>query len=333
MELSWIEDFLELVRFGSFSKAAERRHVTQPAFGRRIRALEEWVGTPLFDRSCHQIGPTAAGRAFHPAAEEVLRRLSLGRDQARDAGNAADAALRFASTHLLASTFFPHWLPAIETEAGRDFPFQFVVDNMVACEQLMQRGEVRLLLSHHHEMAPAELDTRTFLRLPLGHDRLVPVSAPDGNGKPLHALRDSNAAIPFLSYRPESGLGRILSRSGLIEPVRNRLKPVFHAHAALTLLAVASAGRGLAWVPLSVAAPSITRGALVPAGGEEWETTVEICLFRPAARQFALLEDFWEYARKRDRGAGIALHGPLAFPVGQGAALPREFSAIRQPEP
>ena len=298
MELSWIEDFLELVRYGSFSRAAERRHVTQPAFGRRIRALEDWVGTPLFDRSCHRIGPTAAGRAFHPAAEEVLRRLSLGRDQARDAGSAADAALRLASTHLLASTFFPHWLPAIETEAGRDFPFQFVVDNMVACEQLMQRGEVRLLLCHHHETAPAELDRHAFLRLTVGRDRLVPVSAPDQDGRPLHALRDGNAVIPFLCYRPESGLGRIVSRSGLIEPVRDRLRPVFAAHAALTLLAIASAGRGLAWVPLSVAAPAITRGALVPAGGQDWETAIEICLFRPAARQAALLEDFWAYARK-----------------------------------
>ena len=300
MELSWIEDFLELIRCGSFSRAAERRHVTQPAFGRRIRALEEWVGMPLFDRSCHQIGPTEAGRAFHPTAEEVLRLLRLGRDQARDAGSAADAALRFASTHLLASTFFPHWLPAIETVAGRDFRFQFVVDNMAACEQLMQRGEVRLLLCHHHDMAPAELDRQAFLRLPVGQDRLVPVSAPDQDGKPLHALRDSNAVIPFLSYRPESGLGRILSRSGLIEPVRNRLKPVFHAHAALTLLAVAVAGRGVAWVPLSGAAPSITKGVLVPAGGEDWEASIEICLFRPAARQGALLEDFWAYARKRD---------------------------------
>ena len=297
MELSWIEDFLELVKCGSFSRAAERRHVTQPAFGRRIRALEEWAGTPLFDRSCHQIVPTAAGRAFHPAAEEVLRRLSLGRDQARDAGNAADAALRFASTHLLASTFFPHWLPAIETAAGRDFPFQFVVDTMVACEQLMQRGETRLLLCHHHDMALAELDTRTFLRLPLGHDRLVPVSAPDRNGKPLYTLRDSNAQIPFLSYRPESGLGRILSRSGLIEPVKNRLRPVFHAHAALTLLAVPRAGRGLAWVSLSIAAPSVAEGALVAAGDEDRETALEICLFRPAARQGALLEEFWAYAR------------------------------------
>ena len=69
---------------------------------------------PLFDRSSRQVVPTAAGRTFQSAArEEVLRQLNLGRDQARNAWVAADTAPRFASTHLLASTFFPYWLPAI----------------------------------------------------------------------------------------------------------------------------------------------------------------------------------------------------------------------------
>ncbi len=302
MELGWIEDFLVLLECGGFSRAADRRHVTQPAFGRRIRALEDWIGTPLFDRSSHRIAPTPAGRAFQPAAEEVLRRLNLGRVQARDAAGAT-ACIRFASTHLLSSTFFPRWLPQVEMAAGCDFPFQFLVDNMIACERLMRRGEVRLLLCHHHDDAPAELDTRSFDRLPLGRDRLVPVSAPDPRGEPLHALRNDGRAIALLSYRPESGLGRILGRSNLVERLEGRLRPAFHAHAALTLLAVARAGRGVAWVPLSAATGMLTEGTLVPAGGPDWEIPIEICLLRPAARQEPVLEQFWAHAGD---GAGQA---------------------------
>ena len=40
MELKWLEDFVALAENGSFSKAAKARYVTQPAFSRRIRALE-----------------------------------------------------------------------------------------------------------------------------------------------------------------------------------------------------------------------------------------------------------------------------------------------------
>jgi DNA-binding transcriptional LysR family regulator len=51
MNLIWLEDFLALAATGNFSRAAEDRHSSQPAFSRRIRALEEWVGVDLFDRN------------------------------------------------------------------------------------------------------------------------------------------------------------------------------------------------------------------------------------------------------------------------------------------
>ena len=50
MNLTCVDDFLALAATGYFSRAAEERHMTQPAFSRRIRALEEWLGAELFDR-------------------------------------------------------------------------------------------------------------------------------------------------------------------------------------------------------------------------------------------------------------------------------------------
>ena len=50
MQLKWLEDFITLAQERSFTRAAELRHVTHPAFGRRIRALEAWAGTPLIKR-------------------------------------------------------------------------------------------------------------------------------------------------------------------------------------------------------------------------------------------------------------------------------------------
>ena len=56
MELIWFEDYLALAETLNFSRAAELRHVTQPAFSRRIRALEGWIGTALFTRTTHGVG-------------------------------------------------------------------------------------------------------------------------------------------------------------------------------------------------------------------------------------------------------------------------------------
>ena len=41
MDIKWFEDLLVLLEEKSFTRAAARRHVTQPAFSRRIRLLEE----------------------------------------------------------------------------------------------------------------------------------------------------------------------------------------------------------------------------------------------------------------------------------------------------
>jgi len=79
MDTKWFEDFLAVVEEGGFTRAAERRAVSQPAFSRRIKALEGWVGTILFDRTTHSVTLTAAGERLLPAAEEILRRRSRGR--------------------------------------------------------------------------------------------------------------------------------------------------------------------------------------------------------------------------------------------------------------
>jgi DNA-binding transcriptional LysR family regulator len=90
----------------------------QPALSRRIRALEDWVGTALVDRDTHQIGLTPAGERFRPIADEILRRLHLGQEEAREAADAASSTLRFAATHALALTFFPVWLRQLEANAA-----------------------------------------------------------------------------------------------------------------------------------------------------------------------------------------------------------------------
>jgi LysR family transcriptional regulator, hypochlorite-specific transcription factor HypT len=80
MDLAWLEDFLKLAEEGNLSRAAEARNLSQPAFSRRIKALEHWVGVTLIDRETHRIALTEAGAAFRAVAEDVLGRLALGRD-------------------------------------------------------------------------------------------------------------------------------------------------------------------------------------------------------------------------------------------------------------
>ena len=107
MELKWLEDFLSLADSGSFSRSAEQRHVSQPAFSRRIRALEAWLGAALVDRSTFPTRLTEAGEAFKGPAADLINRLHAARALVHDHQTAVGDALVFAVPHTLAFAFFP----------------------------------------------------------------------------------------------------------------------------------------------------------------------------------------------------------------------------------
>lgn len=72
MDFEQLKTFLEVSRQKSFSRAAERLLVTQPAISAQIRSLEKEVGARLFDRDGGKVTFTAAGRVFEPFAEHCL---------------------------------------------------------------------------------------------------------------------------------------------------------------------------------------------------------------------------------------------------------------------
>lgn len=291
-------DFLTLAEVGSFSRAAEVRHVTQPAFSRRIRALEEWAGAALFDRSTHHVRLTEAGRQFQPLATEALRSLHQARDAAREAGAGETSTLRFAATHALSFSFFPGWLRGIE-QRSTVRSIRLISDSMLACEQVLIDGQAQFLLCHHHHAAPNRLDANLFTSLPVGEDQLVPTAAAAS------ALSD----LPYLAYSAESGLGRIiqatLGRQGRLPPQ----KPVFTSHLAAVLRSVVGDGRGMAWLPLSLIQDDIARGQLTIVGEADHRIPIGIHLFRPRARQSHAAEAFWSLLATLDSSAtdGTAL--------------------------
>jgi DNA-binding transcriptional LysR family regulator len=73
MDFEQLRTFMEVSRLRSFSRAAEKLMVTQPAISAQIRTLETEVGARLFDRDGGKVTFTAAGRVFEPFAEHCLQ--------------------------------------------------------------------------------------------------------------------------------------------------------------------------------------------------------------------------------------------------------------------
>ncbi|MDC7785251.1 LysR family transcriptional regulator [Rhodoplanes sp. TEM] len=280
MDLDWLRDFLELAEHRNFSRAADARHVSQPAFSRRIRALEDWVGTPLFARGPSGVTVTPAGRHLRPLVEGVLRDLDRARRETRDFGEREMATLSIAATHALSFTFFPGWIRR-HVRFDDLGTLNLLSDSMEACEQAMLGGEVHFLLCHHHADAPTRLEPDRVESARVGDDLLVPLSAPGGDGRPAWPLPGA-AGRPsrLLAYSPASGLGRIVAGCPLTRDAAAHMETGFTSHLAATLLTMAREGHGVAWLPRTLAQDDIAQGRLVRAGAEAFDIAIEIRLFR-----------------------------------------------------
>lgn len=283
MNLTWLEDFLALAATGNFSRAAEERHMTQPAFSRRVRALEEWLGVELFDRSSQPARLTAAGEWLRPQAEELLARVARLPPEARAVAESNATTLRLAATHALSFSFVPGWLQSLEAHTARG-PIRLVSDVLQRCEALLAQRQVQFVIVHAPAGARGELDTAGVPSVAIGADLLLPVHAPSA---PERAL---------LGFSDESGLGRIVRQTLGGELAAAGLQAVFTAHLASVLKTMALEARGLAWLPQSLVREELADGRLRLAGPPHWRIPVEIRLYRDPAPLGAYAEAFWRAA-------------------------------------
>ena len=167
--------------------------MTQPAFSRRIRALEEWLGSELFDRSSQPARLTPTGEWFRTAAQDLAARVARIPGEAKAVAEAHSTTLQFAATHALSFTFMPGWLRGLEAHTSVG-PVTLVSDVFARCESLLLESRVQFVMSHAHAMSSSELQSQDYPFVRIGSDVLVPVSAPDAEGRPRHPLTAATSA-------------------------------------------------------------------------------------------------------------------------------------------
>lgn len=303
-DFTWLEDFLALAATGNFTRAAQARHSSQPAFSRRIRALEDWVGTPLVDRGTQPARLSEAGEWFKGVAEELVARTARLPGEARQIAQARSATLRIASTHALSFTFVPRWLRGLESKLTLG-PVELASDVLARCEAQMQQGKVQFVLAHAHPRMQGALEGPGYVAADIGEDRLLPVCKPSAAGRPLFRLQAKarGAPLPVLAYTEASGMGRVMRE--VIAPRLEALpcRRVFSAHLASVLRSMALDGRGIAWLPRTLVDEDLAAGRLVSAADASWEVELAIRLYRPREGLGHAAEAFWAAAAPRETRA------------------------------
>jgi DNA-binding transcriptional LysR family regulator len=118
MDTQHLQAFIAIAEFGSFSAAAERLHLTQPAVSKRIAILEEQLGSPLFDRIGRHISLTQAGLSLLPKAKNILQEVAAARRAITDLNGEVRGQLSIATSHHIGL----HRLPPYLRDFSKAFP-------------------------------------------------------------------------------------------------------------------------------------------------------------------------------------------------------------------
>ena len=244
MEIDWLEDFLTLASAQVFARAADARNVSQSAFTRRIKNLEYWVGTPLFDRSVHPVVLTPAGEAFKQTALDTVKALELAREEAKGLAQRHGEVLDFVALHTLAISYFPAWIVGISQSLGV-LKTRVVAENFSGCVEAVLAGNADFMLCYHHPAVPTITDDARYPSITIAEDRLIAVSAVNPDGSPRYQLA-AQAEVPLLAYSPESFLGRLTQLSIERGGLKNRLEQVYQNSVAEALKTACAEGLGVA---------------------------------------------------------------------------------------
>jgi LysR family transcriptional regulator, hypochlorite-specific transcription factor HypT len=290
METKWLEDFVSLAETRSFSRSAQLRHVTQPAFSRRIQALEAWAGTDLVDRSSYPTRLTPAGETLYAQSMEMLQALQSTRAMLRGHSSAAQDVLDIAVPHTLAFTFFPQWVSKLREQFG-PIKSRLIALNVHDAAMRLVEGGCDLLIAYHNEAVPLQLDPQRYQMVMLGHELLAPYCKPDAEGEPMFRLPGRAAhPLPYLGYGAGAYLGRIADLIVRQSRTPIHLERVYETDMAEGLRVMALEGHGLAFLPHSAVEKDLRARRLVsaaPADLSNLEMTMEVRAYRalPGARE------------------------------------------------
>lgn len=240
MEVHQLRYVVAIARTGSFSRAAQDCHVSQPSLSQQVRKLEEELGERLFERDRRRTRPTASGERFVARATRILDELAEAEREARE----THSVTRGQVTLGILPTIAPYFLPPLVATFAEEFPgVQIVIqeDTTAVLTSLAASYEVDLAiaslpirdpgfevvplfteelvlavppahpLARKKSIAPSDLETSTFVLMREGH-----------------CLGDQ-----ALNFCQQGGIQpRVISRSSQVETIRR----LVHAGLGISLI-------------------------------------------------------------------------------------------------
>ena len=245
MDLRQLRAAVEVARSRSFTRAAERVGVAQPALSQTIAALERELGLSLFERSSRRVRPTGAGSAFAERAARILADVDALKSEMAEHAGAVRGRVVVGSIQLFSETVLPGILAAFHR---RHPDVDLVLREDVSQPMFAGLRAAELdcaIVNVDDPAAYPEFSFETLYRDELAIAVAVHHPLAKQRSTTMQALRDAD----WVGFRAGSGVHATLhdaaQRHGYVPRV------VVESGDALTLRSLVSEGLGIALLPRS----------------------------------------------------------------------------------
>lgn len=292
MDLRWLDDVLTLLEEGNLTRAAERRNVTQPAFSRRIRAFEDWLGTPIIERQTNRILASPA----LTANEDEIRALAARLRELRTKVASYDptkTTISLAAQHAPIHSVFPD-LAVRARDVHPGLSFRLRAGNLGDCVSMFLRGDASLLLCYEAQTTePFEFGTNVH-RASWGTDFLIPVVG----GALRYAVRPNGEVpinTPGILYPGDSYFGEILRQSGCAFGHEETTATTACTTAFSSGIAeLVSKGLGVGWIPYNMAYRALESGELLSLSKALGKVPLDVAIYADGRSDVAMaLLELW----------------------------------------
>jgi DNA-binding transcriptional LysR family regulator len=294
MDTRQLAAFCEVVDRKSFSQAAERLGVTQPAVSLQIRSLEKRLGTKLLDRSGRRVEPTESGQRLYRAAQRMLAVEGQLLDELAGEDGALRGELTLGASTGPGGTVVPVLLGEFQSEHPELTVALSISDTSRVIEQVAER-ELEL------GIVGASPRHRGVVFEPFFRDEVILVVPPDHRFAGKEVTLDQLREEPLILMQEGAGVRQVIEDELRRGPVRLRdLDVRLELGLQESVKSAAAAGFGATFISRSGVDAELAAGTLATARVKGLEPAREISLVRPAGRSPSrAAEAFVEFARAK----------------------------------
>lgn len=306
MDTKWLEDFLSLAEEGSFTKAAEKRYVTQPAFSRRIRALEDWLGAELIDRNTHPTRLTSIGQESIIPLKQLLSNIDDFKTNIQASQVRSHTSILSTQASLSVS-FCPSWYSSVQNLLGEE-NIRVVAGDLYDCVDQFLAGHSDMLLCYALAEIDPSLNRGDLRKMRLGNDQLVPVYKYGAEAS--IATKDTNDITRYktVNFPSESFFGQLIQKHCMDDskPRAAAFHSVFETALADSVYAHVLAGVGMAWLPESLVQNDLVAKRLIRLTNLP-SVDMEIIFLTQAANSCSsAINDIWRFMQEEHPQPTIA---------------------------